>query len=298
MVPSVNILVAYKKSRYEQLVIDQHDESIKELIAQQDVSVARLLTSHDNHTRSLETILEELTRQNLSFDAVPRGQSTRPEDDYELVIIVGGDGTLLDLSHRILSTPVLAINSDPSASVGYFCAGTAADFATLLEKTLDKKLKSTQLGRFCATINHDTRTPPVLNEILICHANPAAVSSYFFRVDDYEEAQRSSGIWLSTPAGSTAAIRSAGGMVMPLGNNTIQFVVREPYMTSKSNFRQLKGVRPFGATIEVISKMQGGRIYVDGPHIEYPFQTGDRIRLDFNVPALEVFGMQAKRRAY
>ncbi len=294
----MNILVVHKTSRYEQLVLDQKNPSIKSLVEQHDISVARLLSSHENHTKSLAVIVETLSQMGLSFDTVPRGQSTRPEDDYELVIVVGGDGTLLDVSHRLLSTPVLAINSDPSSSVGYFCAGTAHEFKELLEKTLEDKLKATYLSRFCASINETTKTPPVLNEILICHANPAAVSSYFLRLNGYEEAQRSSGIWISTPAGSTAAIRSAGGMVMPLGADTFQFVVREPYITTKSNFRQLKGIRQFGSSLEVVSKMQEGRIYVDGPHIEYPFQIGDRISLDFSVPSLKVFGMQAKRRVY
>ncbi len=292
----MKILVAYKKSRYEQLIIERQDPLVEKLIAEQDISVARLQASHAAHSKSLETITEVLSARGLSFDAVPRGEATRPEDDYDLVIIVGGDGTLLDLSHRILSTPVLAINSDPSSSVGYFCAGTAQDFERLLGQTLDEKLDAIKLSRFCVSINGESRTPPVLNEILICHANPAAVSSYFMRVDGYEESHRSSGIWISTPAGSTAAIRSAGGMVMPLGSQNVQFVVREPYITNKRSYRQIKGIRPFGSEIEIVSKMQQGRIYVDGPHIEYPFQIGDRIRLTYDVPELDVLGLVERRR--
>lgn len=292
----MNILVAYKKSRYEQLVLEARDASIERLLAERDISVARLLASHNAHSKSLETIVEVLTARGLSFDSVPRGQATRPEDDYDLVIVVGGDGTLLDLSHRILSTPVLAINSDPSSSVGYFCAGAADEFERLLDSTLAKKLDATLLSRFSVSINGESKTPPVLNEILICQLNPAAVSSYFLKIDGYEEGHKSSGIWVSTPAGSTAAIRSAGGMVMPLGSQNVQFVVREPYITNKRNYRQLKGIRPFGSEIEIVSKMQEGRIYVDGPHIVYPFQIGDRIRLTYDVPKLEVLGIEARRR--
>ena len=136
----------------------------------------------------------------------------------------------------------------------------------------------------------------MLNEILVCHANPAAVSSYFLHVDGHEEAQRSSGIWIATPAGSTAAIRSAGGLVLPIHSDNFQFLVREPYQRPDSTYRQIKGIRPFGTPVELISKMRQGRIYVDGPHISYPFTIGDRLRLDFEVPPLLVFGLDDARR--
>lgn len=292
----MRILVVYKKSRYEQLVIEEHDPDIERLLAEHDISVERLIASHQAHTRSLDQIVEVLTRHGFDFDVLPRGTLQGSPQDYDLLVTVGGDGTLLDLSHAVTTTPVLAINSDPSSSVGYFCAGRAEEFEGLLERALSGALRPTALKRFAVDINQEQRTLPVLNEILICQANPAAVSSYFLRIDGHEEAQRSSGIWISTPAGSTAAIRSAGGMVMPLGSNNVQYVVREPYQTSKRNYRQLKGIRPFGTEIEIVSKMQHGRIYVDGPHIEYPFRIGDRLRLLFDVPDLSVYGLEERRR--
>ena len=289
-----SILVVHKLSRYDQLVLREHDEHVTQLIEQQDVSVSRLLRSHEAHTRSLEIVTEALAALGATFDVCPRGEAQGIEA-YDLVITVGGDGTVLDLSHQVAHTPVLAINSDPEASVGYFCAGTAARAEALIERALDGAWKPTQLRRFAAQID-DQRTPPVLNELLVCHANPAAVSSYIVRIDGHEESQRSSGVWIATPAGSTAAIRSAGGLVVPLEYDHFQYVVREPYATLQRTYRQLKGIHPFGARMEIISKMRHGRVFIDGPHIQVPFDIGARLHLDFDVPSLNVYGLNEARR--
>ena len=291
----MKILVAHKTSRYEQLILQQRDPGVAALLEARDISVARLRSSHDAHTASLELVREALTRRGLAHDVIARAEVERIEG-YDLVIPVGGDGTVLDLSHKIPSTRVLAINSDPSSSVGYFCAGTAKSFEALLERTLDDAWQPTLLRRFAVCINDQERTPPVLNETLVCHANPAAVSSYIMRVNAHEESHRSSGVWIATPAGSTAAIRSAGGLVMPISSTNFQFLVREPYQSPSHAYRQTKGIHPFGTPIELISKMQEGRIYVDGPHICLNFRIGDRLTLDFDIPPFELYGVNDTRR--
>jgi NAD+ kinase len=290
------ILVATKKTRYQQLVLDAHDVHIQTLLESQDVSVATLERSHRAHEESLALICAALDKRGLDYDVAWHAQVKDPEA-YDLVIACGGDGTALDLSHRLVKTPMLAINSDPLASIGYFCAGDASAFEALLERTLEGKWAPMALRRFSISINDEVQTVPALNDVLVCHANPAAVSSYILRLDGIEERQRSSGIWIATPAGSTAAIRSAGGMVVPLGSHTLQYLIREPYPPTTGSYRLSRGLRPFDSSFEIISRMQDGRIYLDGPHISYPFHTGDRLRLISGAPALLIYGLDEKRRA-
>lgn len=290
------ILVATKKTRYQQLVLDGNDAHIQTLLDAHDVSVATLERSHRAHEDSLARICAALEARGLGYD-VAWHAGVRDPEQYELVIACGGDGTALDLSHRLTRTPMLAINSDPLASIGYFCAGDAAAFEGLLERTISGSWAPMALRRFSISINDEVQTVPALNDVLVCHANPAAVSSYILRLDGIEERQRSSGIWISTPAGSTAAIRSAGGLVVPLGSNTLQYLIREPYPPPTGAYRLSRGLRPFDSSFEIISRMQDGRIYLDGPHISYPFQTGDRLRLISQAPPLLIYGLDEKRRA-
>lgn len=289
------VLLVHKISRYQQVVLEEGDESVQALIDAKDVSVARLLRSHQTHERTLEVVRETLERHHIEYTTCPRGEL--PDvNAYDLAISVGGDGTVLNLSHHTLTTPILAINSDPESSVGYFCAGTAEDFNDLLLDALQQSLQPKHLERFCVNINDTIQTPPVLNDVLVCHANPAAVTSYILRIDDIEEAQRSSGIWISTPAGSTGAIRSAGGLVLPLSSKNIQFLVREPYPPKTGAYRLLKGIRSKRTPIELISKTYDGRIYLDGPHNMYEFGIGDRLRIDYDAPPLQIYGLDTKLR--
>lgn len=293
---TLRVLVAYKKSSYARYVLDEHDESIAQLVAQSHISVRSLKSSHEAHSHSLEAICEHLSSLGIAFDSRYRGDIEETAG-YDLVITVGGDGTVLDLSHRITETPLLAINSDPDSSVGYFCAGIASDLAELLDRTLEGQWKPFELMRFRTRINDEIISVPVLNDVLITHANPAAVSHYFLTIDGNEpEEQRSSGIWISTPAGSTAAIRSAGGYVMPLDSQTLQYLVREPYPMRSTSYHFLKGIRPLDERFEVISKMTEGCIFVDGPHISYPFSIGDVVRIDADAPPLVIYGLDERRR--
>ena len=48
------------------------------------------------------------------------------------------------------------------------------------------------------------KTVAVINDVLIAHKNPAATSRYLLELNKTKEEQRSSGIWIATPMGSTA----------------------------------------------------------------------------------------------
>jgi NAD+ kinase len=289
------ILVAYKRTTYERYM-DSDNTSLRELIEKGDVSVTSLAESHDAHYRSLDAVLDHLDEVGIPYDAVYRG-AVPAADGHDLILPVGGDGTVLDLSHKIGSQPMLAVNSDPRMSYGYFCAGTAEEFPELLHKTLEAEWDPTRLMRFGVRVNGELHDCAILNDILVAHENPAAVTSYVIRVGEAEdEAQKSSGIWISTAAGSTAAIRSAGGYVLPLDSHKIQYLVREPCPPTVGYYRHLKGIRETDARFEVVSKMPRGCIYLDGPHIMHPFGVGDVLTIDPDVPPLAIFGIEGKIR--
>ena len=293
--PYERVLVAYKRTTYERYT-DLDDVGLAALIAQGDISVAALLASHDQHYASLARVTDHLDELQLPYDCLYRGE-VRETNGHDLVISVGGDGTVLDLSHKLTHQPMLAVNSNPGRSYGYFCAGTADDFAELLRRTLHAEWEPTRLMRFDVRIDGVSQQVPILNDILVCHQNPAAVSSYVLRVGEAEdEPQKSSGIWISTAAGSTAAIRSAGGYVMPLESQKIQYLVREPCPPNVGAYHHVKGIRDTAQRFEIVSKMPDGHVYLDGPHIGARFGVGQVLTIDTDVPRLAIFGIESKIR--
>ncbi|MEZ4462586.1 MAG: NAD(+)/NADH kinase [bacterium] len=292
----MRVLVAHKLSRFE-MFQEERNEAALLLVERGDPSVASVMASHERHVRSLAMVVDVLERRGVDIDV--RGRSlVRDAEDYDLVIAVGGDGTVLDLSHRIATTPLLGINSDPVKSVGYFCAGDADMFDALFQRVSEQGWAPSRLMRYHVAINGVPHAWPILNDILVAHQNPAAVTSALMQVGEGDaEAQRSSGIWISTAAGSTAAIRSAGGYVMALESRQIQYLVREPCPPIRGAYKHTKGIRSMSDRFEITSRMDEGMAYLDGPHVTLPFKLGDVLTLHDTAPDFRVFGIEHKERA-
>ena len=105
---------------------------------------------------------------------------------------------------------------------------------------------------------------------------------------------------MSTPAGSTAAIRAAGGRVLPVRSRKLQFVVREPFPAGGAERQQLprmtKGEFPAGEVLEIRSKINTGHLYVDGPHVVIPVGFGDVVSFSRSETPLNLFGFRIDNR--
>ncbi|TVR03085.1 MAG: hypothetical protein EA398_06105 [Deltaproteobacteria bacterium] len=255
----------------------------------------RLHDAAERHDASVRAVMEALARAGIPSTCVGRDAFRGPRADTDLVIAVGGDGTVLDVSHHLRTTPMLGVNSDPATSVGYFCACSSQEFEVTLEHLVLGVISRMRLCRIAIQHNGTAFEYPCLNDILLTSANPAMMSRYTLAAGSRSEQQASSGIWISTPAGSTAGIRSAGGSVLPLEGDLIQYLVREPYVGKLVRYELLRGVRHLHEGLEVQSLMQNGQVFIDGPYITFPFRLGDTLTLREGVP-LTILGMDPALR--
>ena len=289
-----SVLVVYKKSTYQRYV-GRAQERLQELIEHSDVSVEGLLREHEIHLETLSRAKKAL--RDLGARAVLRYRpEPLPEEGaWDMIVTLGGDGTLLWASHLAdSSTPMLAINSAPDTSVGYFCAGDGHDVDEVLAAALEGNLKASRLARMRVDVGDNVLSTRVLNDALYCHESPAATSRYILEYAGDQERQMSSGVWIGPAAGSTAAIRSAGGKVLPTGSQKIQFVVREPYRGVDNKYRLVKGMVPPGEALQITSRMTKGRIFLDGTQKVYPVGIGDRIRMTLSDEPLTLLGLKSR----
>ena len=291
------VLVVYKRSTYDLYNNEEFNPSVKKLIDEGHVAVKSLKQSHDVHQLTVDTIIEKISNKGIQLDVIFRGDLKPIEkDDYDLVITTGGDGTILETSKYIKETPILGVNSDPLGSVGFFTGATKDDFEEKIDLVLNNKINSVSINRIQIRINNEPIKDLVLNDILITHSIPAATSRYVIRIKGYEENHRSSGLWISTAAGSTAAIRSAGGFPLPITSDAVQYMVREFYDRGSNKFKLLGGVYNFSDNIEIISQMRLGRIYIDGPFFDYPFTVGDKLTFHKSEYPVKLLGFDNSKR--
>lgn len=279
-----------------------HLPHVKRLVKKRDLTVARMRRAHEDHEATIAEVREAIAALGMHARFIEGSRSELPtKPPCDLVVTVGGDGTLLGASHRIgQDTPVLGINSAPADSVGFFCGAQKGRVLDALRDALDGRLPFVHLARMRVECNGRLVHDRVLNEALFCHEIPAGTSRYILRVthpngDAVGEEQKSSGVWVGPAAGSTAAQRSAGGSVLALTSKRLQFVVREPYVPRGEKLRLLRGIVEDGGSIELLCKMQKAKLYLDGVHIVVDCRLGDALRMTRSEDSLTVLGLKARR---
>lgn len=276
MIPSAAkpILVVSKKTFFERYALELKEAHFITRMAQDPGLADTLEKEFDENRTAVEAVVAYLQRNGLAH-ATGTGQEDLVDGRYSLVVAVGGDGTLLAASHGVEKTPVVGVNSRPGFSVGYFCTADRANFRRVLDSILDGKEQPRELMRMDVKVNGVRMRPPALNDILFACINPAASTSYLLRCDNVEESQKSAGIWLATPAGSTAGIHAAGGRRMNLSELTMQYLVREPYSRPRQRLQLKRGY--FLDGFSVTNLTPEAALYVDGSRIVHRLVYGDVI---------------------
>jgi NAD+ kinase len=289
------VLAVIKRTSYRTFVLDRRDPHLQKLLERKDPTVRRLRKAHDDHETTVREVKDALTALGAHTELVEeiRGDVG---PSFDLVLTVGGDGTLLTASHAVgPATPLLGVNSAPDSSVGFFCGARKGTVRETLRSAFEGRLKRSELTRMRVDLNGKVLSPRVLNDALVCHASPAATSRYILRIEHAgrvdEEDQRSSGLWIGPAAGSTAAQKSAGGRVLPLTSKRIQYVVREPYTPIGVPFRLPVGTIAADERLVILSKMRDAKIFLDGPVISFDATVGDVLTLRRSDEPLTVLGL-------
>jgi len=286
------VLIIYKKSAYRVYVQERRHPRVTALIDAGDEAASRLSRAHASHEKTLEEARQALRAFGAHVELRHRSLHA-PEAAFDLVVTVGGDGTLLRVSQLVgPECPVVAINSAPEDSVGYFSAGSRDDVAEVLADALAGRLRATSLTRMRIELEGEVLSTRVLNDVLFCHASPAATSRYAIRVHGEQEEHKSSGVWIATAAGSTAAIRSAGARPLPIASQQLLFRVREPYPHGAAPLRLLHGTLGPRERLTITSQVRSGRLFIDGPRDVHVVEIGARLTVSRSPEPLTLLGFR------
>jgi NAD+ kinase len=225
----------------------------------------------------------------------------------------------------LLLTGSFATLSNLYRSHGALCFSTATDLtesvpSVLYGESQDQLTHRTRIRCKVKSTFSETRLVPALNDLLIANPSPAAVSR--FRMGwlhnmedesnprgqpDYGTITRfagiaydverslnvwSSGMWLCTSTGSTAAMAGAGGKPMDVNSTSLQYLIREHMMENSIEdvSRDVNnGLVVEGQKMHLRWNSQRGRIFIDGSHLTHNLELGDEIMIDNQAPPLQMF---------
>jgi NAD+ kinase len=152
-----------------------------------------------------------------SKDAPAVERSDMPSHKPGLIVVLGGDGTLLSVARIFAATgtPILSVNL---GSLGFLTEVRLADLYTTLESwcenchTLDaRKMLHAEVLRDGVPV----KTYEALNEVVVSKGDIARMGEFAVELDGKSVAHfRADGVIVSTPTGSTAYTLAANGPIL------------------------------------------------------------------------------------
>ena len=208
----------------------------------------------------------------------------------DLVIVLGGDGTLLTIAHLAAQEkiPVLGVNL---GSLGFLTEVPLNEAILTLEAFLAGNTKIVTQRRLLE-VTYRGETSFCLNDVVINKGALARMIQARIWIDDKEIATtRADGLIISTPTGSTAYSLSAGG---PIIQPYVPAIIISPICPHTLSFRPM--VISSSSTIK-IKLTAGEEVYLtlDG-------QRGDQMDIDDNIEvrisSLELALVSSPKRNY
>ena len=163
----------------------------------------QMILANKEHYASLKLIKENLESKGIPYQRIYMPYTAYEEfKDRDLVICVGGDGTVLNSVRYILdSTPVLTVKSE-STSVGGLCVINSSQFEDTLNKVLNDNYRIELRTR--AVANLDNMTDLTLNDVAIKPYFGGGFVRYEVNFKGIKEKLSGSGMVVSTGSGAAA----------------------------------------------------------------------------------------------
>ena len=224
--------------------------------------------------RGQEVIVESDLAAALGVEGRPLASL---EDEIDIVMTVGGDGTILHCQ-GLTQKPVLGINV---GAIGFLAEVEPAMAEDAIDRVLAGKHRVEERHKLAVYLA-DTRLPDAVNEATLQTSRIAKLIRFRVEVDgEVLDTFRGDGIIISTPTGSTGYAMSVGG---PLVHPGVTGLVLAPIAPFKLAARPW--VVPDQATIEVTllerdsaQGAQQARVVVDGQH-GFDMETGAVLRVE------------------
>lgn len=236
--------------------------------------VARLATQLAD--AKLKVLVDEALGPVSPADALPLRQLAAEAD---VLIVVGGDGTLLKAAHAVAARPIplLGVNLGRLGFLADLTPDEVQDGVAAILRGEFSTEERLMLQSELLTGGASEECPPVLNDVVVQKSDGGRLIEFETYVDGlFLCAYRADGIVVATPTGSTAYALSGGGPILHPAMDAVTLVPICPHTL---------GDRPIVVTsksvVEIhVTDTHGGRAQVtwDGRRAK-PIAVGERVRV-------------------
>lgn len=185
--------------------------------------------------KKVKMIMDEGTANLLDGPNVEIISKSELSANCDLMIVVGGDGSILNIAKHIASdvVPVIGINR---GKLGFLTDVLPDELETKIGKILSGEYsveKRFLLDVFRTAEGETEHLGSALNDVVLHPGSAAQMIEFELFIDDmFVYSQGSDGLIVATPTGSTAYALSAGGPIMHPGLNAVVLAPMYPHSLS------------------------------------------------------------------
>jgi NAD kinase len=298
-----NVIIVTRNTELDDLVRRFNTKAQAKFYLQQaGQSFDAIQEAHDRHQAVLTMIRlaipNTVKSQTIGRELVPQFMF----GDDDLVITVGQDGLVSNTAKYLDGQPILAVNPDPDRFDGLLLPFTADTVEQQLYLTLfgspgDDHVRQVTMARASMS---DGQSLLAFNDFFI-GANSHVSARYTIEIGGSQENQSSSGIIVSTGAGSTGWLQSvyagAAGVIEALGGRVVPppkggrlawdaehlvYSVREPFPSKATQATLVHGTVDRATPLRITSQMPtNGVIFSDGIESDYlEFNSGAELTIE------------------
>ena len=301
-----NVIIVTRNTEFDDLVRRFNTKAqAKFYLEQAGQSFEAIQHDHDKHQQTINKVRQAIPNtiksQTIGRELVPRFMF----GDDDLIITVGQDGLVSNTAKYLTGQPIFAVNPDPKRFDGILLPFTSETIEQQLYLTLygsrenenTNDIKQITLAQASMA---DGQTLLAFNDFFI-GANSHVSARYKIEIGDRQEDQSSSGIIVSTGAGSTGWLQSvyagAAGVIEALGGKVIPppnggrlnwdtehlvYSVREPFPSKATQTSIVHGTISKETPLKITSQMPtNGIIFSDGIEADYlEFNSGSELTIE------------------
>lgn len=216
-----------------------------------------------NHRTSEETadeLKDFLQKQGVGVVVI----SEQIAEQADLIIVVGGDGTLLNTARDFVDAniPILGVNL---GRLGFLADVALEAMFIVVTQVLNGEFSKEERALLSCKVMQDDvilKQNLAFNDVVVHRRGALRMIEFDVFIDDkFVNTQRADGLIVTTPTGSTAYALSSGGAIMHPGVNAIELVSICPHTMSH---RPLLVPGDSEISIQIKSAVKGVDVSFDG----------------------------------